>query len=451
MLRSKKELGIVVLVALIAVFVRFTMIKRTPYSASLSSQPYYSMSFFNPCIAFSMVYTCVAHLWCMVVWGGRVPVNPLPPPPYSSTTNTKKLAIVTGANTGIGWETARTLVVDYGYEVVLACRSKDKAILARDEINNQQQQQATNNDNNNNNGGGGQAIVLDQPLDLSDFRSVRTFAQEVQTKYETVDVLINNAGRNTSGKSKSISGASELELDLLFQSNFLGHFVLTQELLGLLQNNSNGGDGGRVVNLASVMHQFSGTRVKDNDFWRSVALYSEDPPPETPTYAASKLAAVLFTQELNRRYSNSNNDAADPAAAADAAGRITSMAVNPGSCASDIWRGFPEWLRAFIGLVFLTPQQGSVPVVAAAVQEKEYYRGDDKDDDDSSSDSSYYYYLQPYWQAFSSAKTTPLFPAMEILGPYVGYVPTVPRLPLVDGGREAALALWDVSEELTRA
>jgi NAD(P)-dependent dehydrogenase (short-subunit alcohol dehydrogenase family) len=347
------------------------------YDSNKKEHPYYPMSWCTPLQPVAMVYMAISQLWFV---GQKVPI-PLPAP---TVQNTNKIAIVTGANTGIGFETARTLVVDYGWDVVLACRSTQKAVRAMLDINEEPRKR------------GGEAIVLSQPLDLSRFGSLQLFVDEFQGRFPKVDVLINNAGLNTSGKSG--------RLDLLFQSNFLGHFFLTRQLMeaSLLDR-----ENGHVINLSSVMHHFSGTRPLDEAYWRSMALYSDDHPPET--YAASKLAAILFSHELTRRFG------------------IRSTAVNPGAAASDIWRGFPKWVVQVMKVFLLTPRQACRPVVAAAV---------------GMMNASY---LQPYWLPRYDRRP---FPAMEMLGPYVGYAATTPRLP-ADGGYQAAQALWKVSEELT--
>jgi NAD(P)-dependent dehydrogenase (short-subunit alcohol dehydrogenase family) len=369
--------------------------QMTNYSVH-QRQPYYSPSTFNPFIPLTVVYNCLAHVWLFVILRRGNIAEPLPAAPGNQK---KKIAIVTGSNTGIGFETARMLVVDYGWEVILACRTKDKAIQAMAAINKDATAAAVA-------GRGGTSVVLEQPLDLSDFESIRLFSDAVKTQYSdrSIDVLVNNAGRNTSGKSGT--------LDLMFQSNFLGHFLLTSQLMEKLTKN-----GGRIINLSSVMHRFSGPKPKSSlDFWRSMALYNPVTPSEC--YAASKLAAILFTNELNRRYAFKDNG-------------ISSMAVSPGSVSSDIWRDFPQVLQFLFGLVYLTPRQGATPVVAAAVQ---------KDWGGAS-------YVQPYWLP-KGGDEEPAIPFMEMLGPYVGFRPTTPRLPL-DGGIEASNALWKMSEELT--
>jgi NAD(P)-dependent dehydrogenase (short-subunit alcohol dehydrogenase family) len=392
-----------------------------------SQQPYYSGASFNPSIALSVVYTCLAHLWVFGIRFQRKILQPLPPPLSSSSSSSsssllnKKVAIVTGSNTGIGYEAAKTLVVDYGWDVILACRSRDKALQAMEAINKEANT-------------GGKAIVLeDALLDLSSFDSVRQFAASVQSKYKRIDVLINNAGLNTSGKSGD-------NLDLLFQSNFLGHFLLTNLLMEQLQpqeGNSNG-NGGRIVNLSSVMHHFMGSQPKDTvEYWKSMALYSPDDGPHPNVYGASKLAMIFWTQELNRRRRDDSNSNSNDSSRHHKNSSIRSIVVSPGSCASDIWRGFPTVLRNIFRYVYLSPEQGSVPVVAAAVME-------DWEEEDSVT------YLQPYWNHYYNGKRrTPMLPFTEMLGPYVGYMPATPRLP-PGGGLEEGKALWETSEELTK-
>jgi len=146
---------------------------------------------------------------------------------------------------------------------------------------------------------------------------------------------------------------------------------------------------------------------------------------ERKPYAPSKLAALLFSIELNRRYQESAG--------------LRSIAVNPGSVNSDIWRNYPSVMKAIFTKIYLSSEQGSTTSVAASVMHF------DQD----------VVYLQPYWLPHSARKhiqssnTSPCpFPMFEMLGPYVGYRPTQPRLP-VDGGLKAANSLFTVCEELT--
>ena len=447
------------LIVIVAGILTTTWMRSVGHDNTMMGDPYFSMADFGICSPLSNLYTCVAHAWLAIVsrtGGEKTPII-LP------KKMTKKLAIVTGSNTGIGYETSKRLVREYGWDVILACRSKDKALIARNKINNHNE----NDDDAYN----GKAIVLEPVLDLSDFDSIRKFVDAVQNEYDNVDVLINNAGRNTSGRSPG-----NPKLDLMFQSNYLGHFLLTDLLLknklllspSSSSNNSSDGSnvGGsegegnsKVINLSSVMHHFSkgdATEKAGGDFesiaspgyWKRRAFYHDDAPKNI--YSASKLAAILHSIELNRRYGDEN---------------LTAIAVNPGSVNSDIWRGFPNWVRRHVfEKIFLTTEEGSEPIVAAAV------RNDFTADNNNGRGAIIY--LQPYANPFSifggrwfpdsssssstttttvlsssSSKQGPMLPFTEMCGPYVGHLPTIPRLPA--NAETAAETLWKVSEELT--
>lgn len=300
-----------------------------------------------------------------------------------------KVAIVTGSNTGIGMETSQALV-ERGYEVVMACRSQEKAMKAIEKIHEEVPD------------GPGRAVFL-ATLDLSSFQSVQEFSAKIVEKYDKIDLLINNAGLNSSGES-------EKGLDLCFQTNFLGHFLLTGNLMGKLLK----APSPRVINLSSVMHHYCHADKHDERYWRENALFASS---QGDSYSASKLAALLFTIELNKRYKPQG---------------LRSIAVNPGAVNSDIWRTYPSWLVAIFKVVYLNNKQGSHTSIAASVV-------DDLPDD--------VVYLQPYHQM--QTKSAP-FPPFEMLGPFVGYQAVKPRLP--DDGRNGELTswtLWKVSEELT--
>ena len=123
-----------------------------------------------------------------------------------------RVAIVTGANSGIGFETARVLA-DKGATVIMACRNLDKANPKVDEI------RAAHPDAN----------VEVMELDLSDLDSVRAFAEAFRAKYPRLDLLINNAGIMIPPYGKTAQG-----FETQFGVNHLGHFALTGALLGLL-------------------------------------------------------------------------------------------------------------------------------------------------------------------------------------------------------------------------
>lgn len=247
------------------------------------SSTYFSDTSFALLTPLAVVYSLAAHLWAFA--RGYPSVTPLPRAD-NDTTLKDRVAIVTGANTGIGFETAKTLAVRYGMTVVLACRSRDKGEQAARQI----QREGT---------GGRNAAVFLEPLDLSSSQSITEFAKAIRERFDVVDVLVNNAGRNSSGDP--VEGR-----DLLFQTNFLGHFHLTAQLMDAFAPRA------RVVNLSSVMHHFiDGDDVDRVAYWEDCVAH--DRPPAS-TYQESKLAAILFSMELNRRYPQ----------------RIQAVAVNPG-------------------------------------------------------------------------------------------------------------------------
>ena len=375
-----------------------------------STSPYYSHGAFNALSPVAVLYSAASQIlfglflratpWKLRIRGPvRKEASSLMPLDSKTSNNAKrrKVCICTGSNCGIGFETSKALV-EQGYEVVLACRSRDKAMRAVDAIN----------ESGSAGGSSGRAVFV-HPLDLSSFDSVRSFCDAIKERYDCVDVLINNAGLNTSGKS-------ERGLDLLFQSNFLGHFLLTEQLMDRLLE----GGGGRVVNLSSVMHHYADGweaaphQPHSYQYWKHIAQYNEER--TQSSYTPSKLAALLFTLELNRRYGDRG---------------LRSIAANPGAVNSDIWRNTNKWLVKLFGLIYLTSVQGCSTSVAAATQDF----GKDNVE-----------YLQPYylpkWMKVA-------FPALEMLGPYVGWRITEPRLP-EDGakGLNTAAHLWKASEEL---
>jgi len=108
----------------------------------------------------------------------------------------RKVALVTGGNTGVGYETAKALVQDHGYEVILACRSIEKGIQACQEINSGML--TTTKKSLMSFHSEGRAVFI-QPIDLTNTSSIDAFARSVKEQYDIIDVLINNAGRNSGG------------------------------------------------------------------------------------------------------------------------------------------------------------------------------------------------------------------------------------------------------------
>ncbi|MEY3015592.1 MAG: hypothetical protein RIT45_4327, partial [Pseudomonadota bacterium] len=223
-----------------------------------------------------------------------------------------KVAVVTGANAGIGKVTARELA-RAGARVILACRSEAKARSAMNEI-----REAVS---------GAQLELV--RLDLSSFESVRGAAAEIAELAPKLDILVNNAG---------LAGQKGLTADgfeLTFGTNHLGPYLLTRLLLPNLQ----AATPARIVNVASRAHYRTGpidfTKVR-----KETAT-----PTGFPEYCQSKLANVLFTRELARRLEGQDIDV---------------YAVHPGVVASDIWREVPAPARALMKLFMITNEEGAL-------------------------------------------------------------------------------------------
>jgi NAD(P)-dependent dehydrogenase (short-subunit alcohol dehydrogenase family) len=180
-----------------------------------------------------------------------------------------KVVVVTGANAGIGFETAVGLAAREA-TTVLACRNQAKAEAAAVEVTRR-----TWNDD-----------VHVVPLDLADLASVRKAAEEIRTRWGRLDVLVNNAGGTWSQRQETAQG-----LEYTFGVNHLGHFYLTNLLLSRLR----AGTPSRVVNVTSVGHHAARRGMRFDD------LQSQRHYEAMEAYCRAKLANVLFTRELARR------------------------------------------------------------------------------------------------------------------------------------------------------
>ena len=215
-----------------------------------------------------------------------------------------RTAVITGANTGLGFETARVLAAR-GAQVVLACRDLGQAKEAAVRILS---------------GSPAAAEVVPADLhavrlDLASLASVREAAEEIGAAYGPVDLLINNAGVMMTPFRRTADGF-ELQLGV----NHLGHFALTGLLLGRML----GREGSRVVTVSSNGHK-SG-RIDFDD------LQSQRRYRRTAAYYQSKLANLMFTYELQRRL-----------AAAQA--QTQALAAHPGKARTELIRYLPAWMR----------------------------------------------------------------------------------------------------------
>jgi NAD(P)-dependent dehydrogenase (short-subunit alcohol dehydrogenase family) len=183
-----------------------------------------------------------------------------------------KRVIITGPTSGIGEEIALQLA-DLGAEMILGCRDLKKGRQTAAAIAKRT----------------GSSDVVVMPIDTSSQRSIRDFAQEFRRKYRRIDVLINNAGGNR-GTLPKIDGVDGIELT--FATNVLGYFLLTQELLGVLQKSA----PSRIVNVASTFA--SDLDLDDLQFDRR-------PFESFKAYAQSKACNRLLTWALARRLEGS--------------------------------------------------------------------------------------------------------------------------------------------------
>jgi NAD(P)-dependent dehydrogenase (short-subunit alcohol dehydrogenase family) len=231
-----------------------------------------------------------------------------------------RTAVVTGANTGLGFETARALA-ERGAEVVLACRDLAKAEAAASRIRESAPA----------------AVVSVVRLDLGSLASVRAAAEQIGAEHERLDLLINNAGLMMPPYGRTEDG-----FELQFGTNHLGHFALT----GLLLERLLAAPGARIVTVSSVGHRASDIRFDDLQFQRRYW--------RIPAYGQSKLANLMFTYELQRRL-------------AAAGARTTALAAHPGSVPTELQRYLPSWMNA-LGLVLphQPPVLGAGPVLRAA-------------------------------------------------------------------------------------
>lgn len=238
-----------------------------------------------------------------------------------------RICLVTGANTGIGLETARSLA-RLGATVVMTARDVDKGRAAVEEV-----RRTSDNDD---------VELLE--LDLASTASIRRAAASFLDRHDALHVLVNNAGLVLSERRTTEDG-----FEATFGVNHLGHFLLTWLLLDRLKASA----PARVVNVASDVHRAS-MGLDFDDLQREKRRYIG-----LAAYNDSKLANVLFTRELARRL--------------DASGVVV-HAVHPGAVKSGFSRDGDTqgWFKAVMDLgrpFMITPQQGARTTVHVAVSD----------------------------------------------------------------------------------
>ena len=234
---------------------------------------------------------------------------------------TGRTAVITGANTGLGYETATALAAK-GAHVVLAVRNLEKGKAAADLITRANPA----------------ASVAVQELDLTSLDSVRAAAADLKSRHDSIDLLINNAGVMFTPKETTKDG-----FELQFGTNHLGHFAFTNLLLDRVL----AAPGSRIVTVSSTGHRFvSGIRFDDLQWERD---YNR-----VRAYGQSKLANLLFTYELQRRLQGTNTIA---------------VAAHPGGSNTELMRNLPVAIRglgALLQPLFQGPDMGALPTLRGA-------------------------------------------------------------------------------------
>jgi NAD(P)-dependent dehydrogenase (short-subunit alcohol dehydrogenase family) len=247
-----------------------------------------------------------------------------------------RVAIVTGANSGLGYDTAAVLA-DKGARVVLAVRNLDKGAQAADRIKKASPT----------------ATVELQELDLTSLDSVRKAADDLRAAYPRIDLLINNAGVMYVPSRETTKDGFEMQ----FGTNHLGHFALT----GLLLDNILPVEGSRVVTVSSVGHRIlARIHFEDPQFERK---YNR-----VEAYGQSKLANLLFTYDLQRRLKTKGAP-------------TVALAAHPGFSDTELMRHLPGVIPDFVWRPFTQPaDMGALPTLRAATdaaaQGGQYYGPD---------------------------------------------------------------------------
>ncbi|XP_062578396.1 retinol dehydrogenase 11-like [Saccostrea cucullata] len=242
---------------------------------------------------------------------------------HSSKSLTGKTVIITGANTGIGFQTAVDLAKRNG-RIILACRNDEKGEAAKSRII-----QLTGNKS-----------VVFRHLDVSLMSSVRSFADIVRKEEKGVDILINNAAVVNWNEVVTPEGLEET-----FATNYYGPFLLSKLLIDMLEKSSEG----RIVNVGSIASL--GGSVDGDTVWVHKGFTRGG-------YNDSKLALLLFTKELARRTAHTN---------------ILVSYVHPGTVTSELFRNLPwilQFIITFVMRPFLkTPLEGAQSILFCALDD----------------------------------------------------------------------------------
>lgn len=236
----------------------------------------------------------------------------------------QKIALVTGANSGMGKATAIALA-KMDIHVVMLCRSAERSQAALDDV-----KAATS--------GGNVTLML---CDLGSMADIQRFGEAFKTRFDHLDILVNNAGVITLDRRETKDG-----LELQFGVNHIGHFLLTTSLLDLMKNAENA----RIVVVGSGAHKIGKIDFNNVPLKKSYSVFS--------AYGRAKLCNLLFTKELARKLRGIN---------------VTVNCVHPGAVATNMGvdrdTGFGKTVMKVLRPFFQTPEQGAATAIYAATSD----------------------------------------------------------------------------------
>ena len=237
-----------------------------------------------------------------------------------------KVVVITGANSGLGLETAKYFS-GLGHQVILAVRNIEKGRKAKEEIVQLYPE----------------ANAQVYQLDLSKLQSVREFVETLSSQVDTIDILINNAGVMMPPYFKTEDG-----FELQFASNHLGHFALTGLLLPLLEK----GEASRIVTLSSIAYRNAVIQFDNMHGSHGYKSYT--------FYGQSKLANLMFAKELDKRLKANHC-------------RTISLAAHPGISSTNLFtlgrKKTPWFVKPLLKIVSQPAEKGALPVIMAATDE----------------------------------------------------------------------------------
>ncbi len=234
-----------------------------------------------------------------------------------------KVAIITGATSGMGLVTLKALAFK-GFSIVIPVRNDEKGMSIRNQII-----LSTNNEN-----------VFVMHCDLASLKSIAEFAETFRSRFNRLDILINNAGFWEQQRNESSDG-----IELTLAVNHLAPFLLTNLLLDMLKANNTA----RVINVSSMAHK--GVDINFNDI-EGKEKYSG-----FKAYSQSKLANILFTKSLAKRIEGSG---------------VTTNCLHPGMVKTGFFMSVKEPWRSLVHMFSITPEKGAETIIYLATSPEPY-------------------------------------------------------------------------------